>query len=307
MPGRKYPSTIKYRYGFNGKENDKDISTGGQDFGERIYDGRLGKFLSTDPYYKNFPSYSPYMFAGNSPIKYLDEKGGYKIDAKIKSKYPLIYKYLSKNLQNEMLSSSLVAHGFKLLNPKLTNDNLKEIFTNGSGPTLYAEKAPGFFEGAAGHYEDGSRNIEINEKIFSYVEGVLKNKKSTKEQKQKALLFLKQEIIHETGHDAERATGKMNKEGSPIHAEEGKELTKQREEINVGEAGNDVEYNIFKIEPYNLPENQNGMEIIPGIRPKNDKNRTEVLNKIFERLNSTEEGKQVIPNIGNAKDKPTTK
>jgi RHS repeat-associated protein len=302
MPGRKYSlGAGEYRYGFNGQENDKDISAGGQDFGERIYDGRLGKFLSTDPYYKNFPSYSPYMFAGNSPIKYVDEKGGYKIDGKIKSKYPLIYKYLSKNLQNEMLSSSLVAHGFKLLNPKLTDDNLKEIFTNGSGPMLNADKAPGFFEGAAGHYEDGSRNIEINQKIFSYVEGVLKNKKSTKEQKQKALLFLKQEIIHETGHDAERATGKMNKDGSPVHAEEGKELTKQREEINVGEAGNDVEYNIFKIEPYNLPENQNGKEIIPGIRPKNDKNRTEVLNKIFERLNSTEEGKQVIPKVDDAK------
>ena len=45
-----------YRYGFNGKENDKDISEGGQDYGMRIYDGRLGKFLSVDLLAKKYPT-----------------------------------------------------------------------------------------------------------------------------------------------------------------------------------------------------------------------------------------------------------
>ena len=48
--GRKFTQgNSKYLYGFNGKENDKDISFGEQDYGMRIYDGRLGKFLSVDP------------------------------------------------------------------------------------------------------------------------------------------------------------------------------------------------------------------------------------------------------------------
>ncbi|MBL0200731.1 MAG: hypothetical protein IPP81_11480 [Chitinophagaceae bacterium] len=75
MPGRKFTAATGYRYGFNGKENDKDISEGGQDYGMRIYDVRLGRFLSKDPLTKTYPFYSPYQFAGNSPIKFIDIDG----------------------------------------------------------------------------------------------------------------------------------------------------------------------------------------------------------------------------------------
>lgn len=76
MPGRKYsqPNT-KYRYGFNGKENDKDAGEGIQDYGMRIYDGRLGKFFSVDPFTKKYPELTPYQFATNSPISGIDLDG----------------------------------------------------------------------------------------------------------------------------------------------------------------------------------------------------------------------------------------
>src|SRR5690606_501585 len=45
------------------------------DFGERMHDSRLGRFLSLDPLAKKFPWQSPYVFAGNSPIWHVDEKG----------------------------------------------------------------------------------------------------------------------------------------------------------------------------------------------------------------------------------------
>lgn len=45
------------------------------DFGARIYDSRLGRFLSLDPYANKFPWQSPYVFAGNSPILNIDKKG----------------------------------------------------------------------------------------------------------------------------------------------------------------------------------------------------------------------------------------
>jgi RHS repeat-associated protein len=40
-----------YRYGFNGKGNDNEVKGIGnqQDYGMRIYDPRLGRFLSVDP------------------------------------------------------------------------------------------------------------------------------------------------------------------------------------------------------------------------------------------------------------------
>ena len=75
MPGRKYVNGNGYRYGFNGKENDNDISDGGQDYGMRIYDGRLGRFLSVDPLMKKYPWYTPYQFAGNKPIWAADLDG----------------------------------------------------------------------------------------------------------------------------------------------------------------------------------------------------------------------------------------
>ncbi len=77
MPGRKYMATSssKYRYGFNGKENDKDISAADQDYGMRIYDGRLGRFLSVDPLQAKYPNLTPYQFASNSPIAYIDLDG----------------------------------------------------------------------------------------------------------------------------------------------------------------------------------------------------------------------------------------
>jgi len=59
-----------YRFGFNGKENDNEVKGAGnqQDYGMRVYDQRLGKFLSVDPLAKDYPWYTPYQFAGNKPI-----------------------------------------------------------------------------------------------------------------------------------------------------------------------------------------------------------------------------------------------
>jgi RHS repeat-associated protein len=66
------------RYGFNGKEGDAEGMGGGgstQDYGFRIYNSRLGKFLSIDPLFHDFPYYSPYHFAGNQPIVAIDLDG----------------------------------------------------------------------------------------------------------------------------------------------------------------------------------------------------------------------------------------
>jgi RHS repeat-associated protein len=78
LPGRKYSiANTNYRYGFNGKENDNEVKGDGnqQDYGMRIYDPRLGRFLSVDPLFKEYPFYTPYQFAGNTPIRAFDLDG----------------------------------------------------------------------------------------------------------------------------------------------------------------------------------------------------------------------------------------
>ncbi|MEC5146108.1 hypothetical protein UNH65_21295 [Chitinophaga sp. 180180018-2] len=66
-----------YRWGFNGKENDNEVKGEGnqQDYGFRIYDPRVARFLNVDPLSKKFPFYTPYQFAGNKPVVAIDLDG----------------------------------------------------------------------------------------------------------------------------------------------------------------------------------------------------------------------------------------
>ena len=75
MPVRTYTaSSSNYRYGFNGKEMDNEVSGSGNqyDYSFRIYNPRIGKFLSVDPLCDKYPWYTPYQFAGNKPIWAID-------------------------------------------------------------------------------------------------------------------------------------------------------------------------------------------------------------------------------------------
>ena len=80
QPGRSYFSSTgidRYRYGFNGKENDNEVKGEGnqQDYGMRIYDPRLGRFLSVDPLTSKYSMLTPYQFTSNSPISGVDLDG----------------------------------------------------------------------------------------------------------------------------------------------------------------------------------------------------------------------------------------
>jgi RHS repeat-associated protein len=58
-------------------EKDDEVKGTGNsmNYKARIQDTRLGRFLSIDPLTMQFPHYSPYQFAGNKPIKYIDLDG----------------------------------------------------------------------------------------------------------------------------------------------------------------------------------------------------------------------------------------
>ncbi len=79
-----------YLFGFNGQHKDNEIKNIGNslDFGARIYDSRLGRFLSLDPEMELYPFWSPYSYAGNDPSA-VDDGNRPKI------------KYTSANISNE--------------------------------------------------------------------------------------------------------------------------------------------------------------------------------------------------------------
>ena len=64
-------------FGFNGKEKDDEIKGNGNslDFGARIYDPRVGRWLACDPLASKYPSLSPYQFCANNPIIFIDNDG----------------------------------------------------------------------------------------------------------------------------------------------------------------------------------------------------------------------------------------
>jgi RHS repeat-associated protein len=72
-------SSSDYRYGYNGKENDNEVKGTGNsiDYGARIFDPRVGRFLSLDPLRGIFPNESNYIYAGNTPISAIDKQGEY--------------------------------------------------------------------------------------------------------------------------------------------------------------------------------------------------------------------------------------
>ena len=75
QPGRTYEGSAEYRFGFNGKEKDNSLGSTVYDYGFRIYNPQIAKFLSVDPLTSSYPWYTPYQFAGNSPVYNIDVDG----------------------------------------------------------------------------------------------------------------------------------------------------------------------------------------------------------------------------------------
>ncbi|MCU0434637.1 MAG: hypothetical protein MUC87_14375 [Bacteroidia bacterium] len=77
LAGRTF-SSPSYKYGFNGKEKDGEMygSDGSSyDFGARMYDARVGRFLSVDPKASKNSELSTYSYAANSPLVLIDYDG----------------------------------------------------------------------------------------------------------------------------------------------------------------------------------------------------------------------------------------
>jgi len=79
MPGRTIGSD--FAYNFNGKRDDKWNGNGSSygDFGARMMDNRLGRWMSVDPKAGKFPNESHYAFCSDNPIVYVDPDGKEKV------------------------------------------------------------------------------------------------------------------------------------------------------------------------------------------------------------------------------------
>ena len=90
--GRSQTEVSLKRYKYCGKERDEE--TGLYYYGMRYYAAWICRFVSVDPLQFKYPYYTPYQYAGNKPITYIDLDGG---EEKEKEEVPKVTVYKNKN------------------------------------------------------------------------------------------------------------------------------------------------------------------------------------------------------------------
>ena len=63
------------RFKFNGKEEQTTGNLGLLDYGARMYDANIGRWMVQDPLSEKYYAYSQYSFSGNNPILNIDSDG----------------------------------------------------------------------------------------------------------------------------------------------------------------------------------------------------------------------------------------
>lgn len=137
MSGRNFGSD-EYRFGYNGMEMDGEVKGEGAslDFGARIYDSRLGSWLSIDPITSKYPFVSPFAFVNNNPILYIDQDGKEWVNSHTAEVNELTNKLLDnpndKSLQRQLRQAKI--------NEFRVNQYLKDLQTNDVALYDYIDK-----------------------------------------------------------------------------------------------------------------------------------------------------------------------
>jgi RHS repeat-associated protein len=67
--------TVGTDYKYTGKEYDEESGLNLYYYGARYYDAKMGRFISADPFAEKYPSWSPYVYTLDNPIKHIDPDG----------------------------------------------------------------------------------------------------------------------------------------------------------------------------------------------------------------------------------------
>jgi RHS repeat-associated protein len=156
MPGRSYEAG-DYRFGFQAQEGDPELFEGALSFKYRIQDPRIGRFLSLDPLYRDYPWNSTYAFSENSTIAFFELEGLEKIAfvSKLGDGREIVLDLTKAFKNGEDMSVFFRAHGLYFdpdwYKPDAGNEYWvlgqgQDIFTNPTGTFLYKYASEASFQ-----------------------------------------------------------------------------------------------------------------------------------------------------------------
>lgn len=128
QPGGRFftKSSVRgYRFGFNGKEKVDEVygDANAYDFGARLYDPRLCRWLAVDPDAFHYQSFSPYSFVANMAIQAIDPDGN-KIEIIGDKEYVKAVKSLLRSLcKNSSTARMMVKEIIKSNDLLIINQN----------------------------------------------------------------------------------------------------------------------------------------------------------------------------------------
>ena len=141
-----FTSSANHRFGFGGIEKDDDWKGEGNslDFGARIYDPRIGRWLSRDAKVSEYPGVSTYSYSYNNPLFYTDPDG---------------------NSIVSMIIKKAAKEGFKAAIKKVIKEVIEQKIKDYAKKGL-KEQAKQFAKDAANKTIKDKVELEYNNKIF---------------------------------------------------------------------------------------------------------------------------------------------
>jgi len=217
MPGRSYNSG-EYRYGFNGMEKDDEVKGQGNslDFGARIYDSRIGRWLSLDPLMQAHES--GYAFVADNPIIYVDRYGEDNViyivalpsssSSLSKEDYQNIVQEANNAFDRLGVKTKVVLFESSApFDPRhldetdsyvMIGSNKEIVQTISENPDAYRDKAPTYYSEAKG-YNHPEESNKRGPGVVIDSEGLAGWSRELKSDKSKATALI---VLHGAGHNA---------------------------------------------------------------------------------------------------------